>query len=176
MPKSRFIRIKCWQEWNISAVNKVHCNPIVKSIKSLKIDCILQGNGKFKGNKKSLVATENVSPTQLTVTDLDPHFSHVPTKKRLWVSYLSSCVFSHVHCHTAFPASPQASYKYKICPGFFFFISSSSRPQTDRLLSLLSTLANRHSSIEEQCAEIIISIYLTCQHVTKFRWGACHLN
>lgn len=70
--------------------------------------------------KKSLVATENVSPTQLTVTDLDPHFAHVPTKKRLWVSYLSSCVFSHVHCHTAFPASPQASYKYKICPGFFF--------------------------------------------------------
>lgn len=101
MPKSRFIRIKCWQERNISAVNKVHCNLIVKSIKSLKIDYILQGNDEFKGNKKSLVA-ENVSPTQLTVTDLDPLFSRVPTKKCLWVSYLSLCVFSHVNCHTAF--------------------------------------------------------------------------
>lgn len=137
VPKSRFIRIKCWQERNFSAVNKVPHNPIIKSIKSLKIDYILQGNDEFKGNKKSLMATENVSPTQLTVTDLDPLFSHVPTKKCLWVSYLSSCVFSHVNCHTAFlvPHRHPINRNKKICP--VLFSSPSSRPQTDRILSLL---------------------------------------
>lgn len=63
--------------------------------------------------KKSLVATENVSPTQLTVTDLAPLLSRVSTKERLWVPYLSSCVLSHVNCHIAIPASPQESSKYK---------------------------------------------------------------
>lgn len=127
--------LKCWQERNGPALNKVHCNPIIKSIKSLKICYIPQGNGELKV-KKYLVTMENVPPTQLTVTGLDP-VSPLPRaeNKSLQASYLSSCVFSHVTCQASFSASYRhpININKKLC----HFSSSYSVPQTDEILPRL---------------------------------------
>lgn len=77
---------------------------------SLKRDCILQGNGEFKGEKeKSLVALENVSPN--TADNYRFELTLLPCAyKETSLGPLSfSCVFSHVNCYMVFPASPQAS-------------------------------------------------------------------
>ena len=76
---------------------------------------------------------ENVPPTQLTVTGLDPVFPPPRAEnKSLLASYLSSCVFSHVTCQAAFSASYQhpINTNKKLC----HFSSSSSMLQTDEIL------------------------------------------
>ena len=77
---------------------------------------------------------ENVPPTQLTVTGMDP-VSPLPRAKRRQASYLSSCVFSHVTCQAAFSASYRhpINTNKKLC----HFSSSSSMPQTDEILTRL---------------------------------------
>lgn len=60
-------------------------------------------------------------------------------------------------------ASLQASYKYKwILPHIFL-----RGLKLTGILSLSQILANGHSGAGQKCAEIVISIYLNCQHVAN---------